>query len=296
MLTLGQPVFQESITVKDVKRIAQISFMEPELFWVTDFSGHEWHLRLGEKYKLILSDRKGKTNSQITDKCPLLFDYYSVNSDQELIFITLQKDIIKLSKDLKTRTTFLKNPDWRWQPWCLYCSHFTKDVLVGMTFFDFPYNEMVKETNTGKVTRYNRSGELIQTMQYLNTGQPLFRRPCIITENNNGDIVVSELHRIVVADRGGRFRFCYKGPPLGAVLHSYGICTDALSNILVTDDRTNSVQIIDRDGTFLSFLLTPKSIGFTKPGCLRFDMKTNLLWVGFLDRNTISVYKYITGK
>ena len=266
--------------------------MEPELFWVTDYCARD----MEEKKKLILSDIKGKTNSEITDECPLLFGYYSVNSDRELFFITFHRDIIKLSKDLKTRTTFLKNPDGHWQPSCLYCSHFTKDILVGMTFVNVPYSEMVKETNTGKVTRYSLSGELIQTMQYLNTGQPLYRMLCIITENNNGDIVVSESDRIVVTDRGGRFRFCYEGPPLGTVLHSNGICTDVMSNILVTDERTDSVQIIDRDGTFLLFLLTPMSIGFSRPGCLRFDMKTNLLWVGFLDRNTVSVYKYITGK
>lgn len=112
-----------------------------------------------------------------------------------------------------------------------------------------------------RVTRYNQIGQLTQTIQHDNTGQlTLYKNPYYITENNNGDVVVSdfEVHlsgAVVVLERGGRHRFSYTGHPSGSQLRPGGICTDALSHILVCDVRTYTLQMIDRDGQFLSHLL-----------------------------------------
>ena len=56
------------------------------------------------------------------------------------------------------------------------------------------------------------------------------------------------------------------------------------------------MQMIDKDGRFLSLLLTEESPGITCPVCLSYDVNTNFLWVGAMDRNTVSVYKYISGR
>nr|XP_034319989.1 tripartite motif-containing protein 2-like [Crassostrea gigas] len=188
---------------------------------------------------------------------------------------------------MKTTTTFRERTDSTWVPRCVYWSPSTGDLLVAM------YNN---DTKTGKVTRYNQSGQLTQTIQYHNTGRGLYSRPHYITENNNGDVVVSDYidimsGAVVVTERGGRHRFSYTGHPSGSVLGPQGICTDALSHILVCYGRT--VQMINKDGQFLSHLLT-KSQEMGSPWSLSYDVNTHRLWVGSLDNNKVCVYRYIT--
>lgn len=121
--------------------------------------------------------------------------------------------------------------------------------------------------------------------------------PHYITENNNGDVVVAdfdyELCDLVVTDGGGNDRFSYIGPPFGPRLEPHGVCTDALSHILVCDSGTNTVQIIDRDGQFLSHLLI-RPAGIFKLVSLRYDFNTHRLWVGSWYNNKVCVYRYIT--
>lgn len=162
-----------------------------------------------------------------------------MNSENELSYIDKNDYIIKLSKDLKTIRPFIIQTDSSWSPRCLCWSQSTGDILIGMY---------------GKVTRYNRTGELIKTIEHNNKGRKL--KPRYITENNNGDVVVSDFpHAVVVTDVEGRFRFSYTGHPLGSGLRPLGICTDPLSNILVCDRKTNTLQVIDKDGQFLLNLL-----------------------------------------
>eukprot|EP00105_Crassostrea_gigas_P026474 XP_011447453.2 PREDICTED: uncharacterized protein LOC105342260 isoform X1 [Crassostrea gigas] len=189
---------------------------------------------------------------------------------------------------MKTTTTFIERTDSTWEPWCVYWSPSTGDLLVAM------YNY---RTMTGKVTRYNQSGQLTQTIQYNNTGRGLYSDPLYITENKNGDVVVSdsESRAVVVTERGGRHRFSYTGPPSGSRLWPRGICTDALSHILVCDRYTKTVQMINKDGRFLSHLLTePQEMG--DPCSLSYDVNTHRLWVGSgsRDNNKVCVYRYIT--
>nr|XP_034319922.1 uncharacterized protein LOC117687466 [Crassostrea gigas] len=185
---------------------------------------------------------------------------------------------------MKTTTTFIERTDNTWEPRCVYWSPSTGDLLVGM------YRE---KPRTGKVTRYNQSGQLTQTIQSNNTGLGLYRKPNYITENNNGDVVVSDDDAVVVTDRGGRHRFSYTGPPSGSGLVPWGICTDALSHILVCDVRTNTVQMLDRDGQFLSHLLIRPS-GIFSPWGLSYDVITHRLWVGSGNNKTVVIYRYIT--
>lgn len=123
------------------------------------------------------------------------------------------------------------------------------------------------------------------------TGNELFKDPRYIAENNNGDIAVSDSETVViVTDRGGTHRFFYTGHPLGSKLMPRGICTDALSHILVCDQITETVQIIDIDGHFL--LTRPP--GILTPLSLSYDVYSHHLWVGSQFNNFVGVYKYIT--
>eukprot|EP00105_Crassostrea_gigas_P034486 XP_019918634.1 PREDICTED: RING finger protein nhl-1-like [Crassostrea gigas] len=189
---------------------------------------------------------------------------------------------------MKTTTTFIERTDSTWKPRCVYWSPSTGDLLVAMCNND---------TKTGKVTRYNQSGQLTQTIQNDNTDLGLYNLPHYITENNNGDVVVSDSFypsgAVVVTERGGRHRFSYTGHPSGSVLRPWGICSDALSHILVCDGKTKTVQMLDSDGQFLSHLLIRPS-GIFSPRSLSYDVNTHRLWVGSEDNNTVVIYRYIT--
>lgn len=144
---------------------------------------------------------------------------------------------------MNTTTTFIEAPYSTWTPGCVYWSPFTRDLLVGMN----NYRE-------GKVTRYNQSGELTQTISHDNSGLQLYNALTYVTENNNGEVVVSDETALVVTERGGRYRFSYTGHPSESGLYPCGICSDLLSQILVCDDKTKSVHMLNKDGQFLSYL------------------------------------------
>ncbi|XP_048729874.2 uncharacterized protein LOC125647222 [Ostrea edulis] len=159
-------------------------------------------------------------------------------------------------------------------------------------------------TSRGKVVVYDMEGkptqgvehssrESTQGVEHNSREITLYSYPCYITDNRNGDIIVSDYPgAVVVTERGGRHRFSYTGPPSGSGLTPRGICTDALSHILVCDENTHTVQMIDKDGHFL-FLLLTRQHGINGPYSLHYDDKTHLLWVGSEKTNTLSLDRYI---
>ncbi|XP_065939297.1 uncharacterized protein [Magallana gigas] len=268
----------QSLTVTGVGECYHISCVTSDRVWVSDWNN------------LMLTDTTGVPLHRVKDSCSgdIFGDgLHTVNSESELIYIDRKHNIKKLSKDMKTTTTFIQRTDSTWEPQCVYWSPSTGDLLVAMYNYD---------TKTGKVTRYNQSGRLTQTIQHDNTDLGLYREPLYITENNNGDVVVSDRvgssGAVVVTERGGRHRFSYTGHPSGSVIWPRGICTDPLSHILVCDDKTNTVQMIDRDGQFLSHLLT-KSQEMGGPRSLSYDVNIHRLWVGSWYNNKVCVYSYI---
>uniref|UniRef100_K1Q1E5 Tripartite motif-containing protein 3 n=1 Tax=Magallana gigas TaxID=29159 RepID=K1Q1E5_MAGGI len=270
---MSPPELLPSLTLTGVDRCYHISCVTSDRVWVSD------------RNKLMLTDTTGVPLHRVEDSCSYLYGdrgLHTVNSESELIYIDRNYNINKLSKDMKTTTTFIERTDFTWRPRCVYWSPSTGDLLVGM------YNY-----RTGKVTRYNQSGQLTQTIQNDNTGMGLYNIPCYITENNNRDVVVSDDDAVVVTERGGRHRFSYTGHPSGSRLWPRGICTDPLSHILVCDGRTETVQMLDRDGQFLSHLLIRPS-GIFSPWSLSYDVITHRLWVGSGNNNTVVIYRYIT--
>ena len=159
--------------------------------------------------------------------------------------------------------------------------------------------------------RYDSTGQHKQTIpEKINTTQTLYQMPKFVTENNNGDVVVSDFERgaVTVTSYEGIHRFSYKGPPLGSKLLPifplpdkdivpFGICTDALSNILVCDLLTETVQMLSQDGQFLKYLLrNPIQWSFPlTPIDLSYDVLTDCLWVIFKFgvKSELFVYRHI---
>ncbi|XP_078312201.1 uncharacterized protein LOC144617719 isoform X1 [Crassostrea virginica] len=277
---ISSPVLQKSLSMTDIERCFHISCVTPDRVWVSDYNN------------IILTDTA--TGKQLHSVEHPIFDSgtgkHTVNCDSELIYIDKDKNINKYSSDMKTTTTLIKHTDKTWTPRSVYCSPSSGDLLVGL------YRED-EDTHTGKVMRYDNTGKHKQTIpQNDNTPHDLYRYPYVITENNNGDVLVSDSLRgaVVVTSCEGVYRFSYTGPSRSELLPR-GICTDVMSHILVSDEYTDTVQMLDRDGQFLSYLLTRQSPGIHGPPLgLSYDVTNHVLWVGSsLDSNTLSVYRYI---
>ncbi|XP_078311651.1 uncharacterized protein LOC144618789 isoform X2 [Crassostrea virginica] len=275
---LSSPVVQKSLSVTGVECCYHISCVTPDHVWVSDV------------HNIILTDTAtGKQLHSVEHSLGDVTGKHTVNCKGELIYIDNEYNIIKLCNDMKTTTTLIKHTDTTWEPQCVYCSPSSGDLLVGMDRED---------TDTGKVMRYDNTGKYKQTIPHDdNTPHDLYKDPDYITENNNGDVLVSDWGRVVVTSGEGVHRFSYTGPPpSGSGLWPGGICTDVMSHILVSDLSTHTVQMLDRDGQFLSYVLTRQTPGMDyKPWSLSYDVTTHAVWVasGSGHNNTMSVCQHI---
>ncbi|XP_062608959.1 uncharacterized protein LOC134270729 [Saccostrea cucullata] len=277
------PVLHKTVKLKLPGHVTNISRLNSEQIWITTSSMHDFSTLA------VLTNAEGDILHQLRSEAYYVryseYGAHTVNIRGELIYIGTSNSIYKLSNDNKTRTTLKKGTD-PLKPLCVYSSHVDGHLLVGM----FSVFE-----NICTINRYNSLGQYIKTIQRDKKGQQLYRKPSYITENRNGDVIVSDRYRgVVVTDRGGGHRFSYTGPPSGSRsrLVPRGICTDALSNILVCYWITNTVHMIDKDGHFLSNILTGEQ-GINRPHSLNYDNKSHLLWVGSCGYNPLRVYRYI---
>lgn len=272
---VSNPKFHRYIQVKGVRGFSNISCMTSDLVWISDSFNN-----------LILTNKAGDTLHHRDDLCSE-YGSHTVNKENEFIYIDRSYNVVKLSKDMKRITIIIKKTDSAWIPRCICWSPSNRDLLLGM------YS---KDPRKGLVTRYSQSGKLTQIFLKDNTGLELYNDPRYITENKNGDVVVSDSifpGAVVAIDRYGKHRFSYTGHPPGSELMLWGICTDALLHILLCDKRTNTVHMINKDGQFLSHLLIRPSGIFIRHS-LSYDENTHRLWVGSENNNLVGVYRYIT--
>lgn len=204
-----------------------------------------------------------------------LLDVEDEMSDFDLMNKT-NEDLKSLQDDLLQNCEF--DNDSRWIPKCLHCSPYTGDVLVGMQQI---FSRRKYLTN-GRIDRYEYPGRLKKK------GPVRYYNPLYVVENNNGDIVVSDDRwRVVGTDHEGKDRFKLYG------LRPYGICTDALSHILVCAIQTSTVQVFDKNGVFLRHLLL-RQPGLISPCFLAYDINTYQLWVWSDLNKRVCVYNYLT--
>lgn len=269
---LSDPLLKNSITGVKGIRCSHISHVTSDLLWVSD-----------DKNNLTQINKRGENLYHINDLYSgVLSSSHTVNNDSELIYINSNFKIQKLSKNFKTKTS-VKIDINDWTPICVYWSRATEDLLVGMKLF-----------KSGKVVRYSQTGKLTQTIRHTNTGRELYSLPYFITENRNGDILVScSLHALVATDRNGEFLFSYRGNNPKSRIWAHGLCTDVHLHIFVCDLMNNSVHVIDKDGQFLSFLFI-RPLGILQPCSLSYDITTHCIWVGSYHNNSISVYTYLS--
>ncbi|XP_062570013.1 uncharacterized protein LOC134232059 [Saccostrea cucullata] len=256
-----------------------ISFVTSDRLWVSDGRS------------LILTNSKGNNLHHLSDASEY-YGVHTVNSAGELIYVDKDWNINKLSVDNTTKSTLIKRTDL-WEPWCICHSASSRDLLVMMRYDT--RNPAITLSDV-KVIRYNSTLQPIQTVQYHRTGKPLYHDPVYITVNRNGDIVVSDIwNGVVVTDREGKYRFTYTGPPEGlsfGIFMPCGICVDTLLNILLSGRLDQTIQMINKDGLFLSILST-KQDGMVEPLGLGYDEENHLVWFGSGKTNRLCVYRHI---
>lgn len=275
---MSDPELILSFTIRGLEFCNHITCVTSNLAWISD----ENHLILTNnadhtiKRLFFFKDRQGD---------------HTINSNNELIYIDDKNNIMILSNEMETPITFIESTIFLVIPTCIIWSPYTGDLLVGM---------LDCNTQTGHIIRYNQIGKETQIIHRDNTGEELYNHPRYITENNNGDIGVCDYGvddncgAVVVTEGEGIHRFSYTGHPSGSEFQPRGICTDVLSHILVCDDLTETIQILSKDGQFLSNLRTRKSLRYEiSPYCLGYDVKTNFLWVGSNGEHDVCVYRYL---
>jgi sugar lactone lactonase YvrE len=236
--------------------------------WASDWYG-----------KLVQTDLQGNQLQKIQTSGRYT-GYHTVTQDGELIFSDGDNKVIKKITQGNKITEIIKTAGWfqAWTPLCIHSSHINGDILVGM-----------RKDGEAKVTRYNKTGKELQNIQRDNKGQGLYSNPHYITENINGDVCVSDYGKktVVVVNKSGPHRFSYTGQ--GSEFYPFGICTDVLGHILVCD--SNTVDLLDQDGQFLSLLLTPQH-RVRNPRSVCVDDENNL-YVGQYNTDTVTVYRYL---
>ncbi|XP_065929133.1 tripartite motif-containing protein 2-like [Magallana gigas] len=249
-----------------VDRVHHVSLGKSGRLWVSNGSGTLVQTDL-QGYQL----QKIQTSGQIEG-------YHTVTQEGDLIYTDIDNKVINRITPENTIIEFIKTE--LWVPLSIHSSHINGDILVGM-----------RKNGAGKVTRYKKTGTLIQNIECDNKGQKLYDIPHNITENLNSDICTSDKGKraVVVVDKAGQHRFSYKGQ--GALFYPRGVCTDVLGHILVCDYYSDTVYLLDQDGQFLCILLT-KQQGVNDPYSVCVDDENNLI-LGEKNTNTVTVYKYL---
>ncbi|XP_062570096.1 uncharacterized protein LOC134281066 [Saccostrea cucullata] len=286
---LKRPLLHKTLSVPGTHCCRRISFVTSDRIWVNDYGTNLFLIDCTGNILLHRRDVQNDCRGSLT-----------VSPSGELIFIDLDFNISKLCKDNKTKVIFMHEFELL-KPWDIYCSTTSGNLLVLLKRCDHSYFKCEEAL----VMILNTLGQLAQIIQFdIVSGQKLFNNPELITENRNGDVIVSdtiyrnyyEFSCLVVTDSKGNHRFTYHGPTIDSKLslEPWGICTDSLSNILIADLITSTVQMINKDGNFISLLLT-KEHGISYPWGLNYDDKTHLLWVGSDDK-TLRVFRHIDRK
>ncbi|XP_048745345.2 uncharacterized protein LOC125658222 [Ostrea edulis] len=269
-ISIGSPVkcLRFDMPAKDLR---QISCVSVDKVWVGDNEG-----------QIMLMEKTGNKLDEIKTDSSSMWGYHAVTYDGDLLYIDKSNNSIKkYTSDRKLKTTTVITTTGKWWPLCVYSSHRTGDILVGM----------IKDNNNKRVVRYNKEGRELWQSQYDAQGQPLYDYPKYITENVNGDICTSDggsNEAVVVVDRDGNHRFSYRGRQDESKFNPYGICTDVHGRILVIVKQA-SVHMIDQNGEFITVLLT-RDHGIFNDSGLCTDSDNNIWLCG---DNGVKMYKYL---
>nr|XP_011454001.2 uncharacterized protein LOC105346916 [Crassostrea gigas] len=122
-----------------------------------------------------------------------------------------------------------------------------------------------------KVVRYSSTGTVLQEIQYDSQCQPLYKQAVYITENVNGDIIVTDWKKkvVIAVDRLGIFRYSYSEKD--SDFKPSSVATDSVGHVIVTEFPRHKIHILDRDGRFLRYIIPDGGIKDPRGVCILGD-------------------------
>lgn len=154
----------------------------------------------------------------------------------------------------------------------------------------------LRSENDSKVIRFSKNGIIQQTIQLNKDKSLLFNLPSRLTETLDGDIWVLEGNdkSLVIVDKDGRRKFCYKGPPGVRMFNTFNpFCTqlDEEGHIFVSDYANDIVYMVNQDGHLLKHILTKWQHGIMRPDAIGYDKWDKQLWISGM-HGKIYIVKY----
>ncbi|XP_022304288.2 uncharacterized protein LOC111111540 [Crassostrea virginica] len=243
----------------------------------------------GENQTITRIDIHGIVKNTVTNRGKTGLSGISVTRERELMQSDRDRRTVNIVRNGMPEICFTTPEDW--SPKRLCCSR-SGEIFVHICKLN------IRATYTNKIIRYQ--GQSIQ-QEICNDrhGNLIFKDgsdSLFITENNNGDICVSDTNAntVVVVDKWGRVQYSYDGikAKKKGSFHPRGIVTDVLSNIIVADINNECLHILDQNGLFLRCIDDCK---LEKPFALSVDSDWRL-WVGFFNSRKIRVIEYLKNK
>ncbi|XP_078330469.1 uncharacterized protein LOC144624508 [Crassostrea virginica] len=201
----------------------------------------------GQNKHIKRIDIHGTVRGTVTAKCLSCPSGISVTREMELIYSASNSKTVNIVRDGKSKTLITTPQDWT--PKRLCCTRFG-DILVHVY-------KGIDPQRKNKIIRY-QGQNIEQDIIKHGQGNPIFKdgsHPLFMSENNNGDVCVSDANAntVVVVDNTGRVRFRYYGTQARRKksFDPGDIVTDALSQIIVSDFNNNCLHILDKNGQFL---------------------------------------------
>ncbi|XP_048780798.2 uncharacterized protein LOC125683563 [Ostrea edulis] len=256
----------------NVNPLYRVACMESDRAWIS-----------GRDKMIQCIDIYGTVQDTVTSTC---FDFptdITVNRQGELIYCDSAHRTVNIVRQGKTET--LITTPRGWHPKGLCCSR-AGDILVSMVTTDYSQYKIVRHQGqrvTQEIDKDEDGNPIYQGGDYL----------VFVTENNNGDIVVSNINDrvVVVVDRTGKVRFRYREKPPGGQqpFCPEQLVTDSVGHIIVVDQLNHCLHILDQNGHLLRCV---DNCGLYKPFGLSVDSEGRL-WVGQYDSSEVKVIQYM---
>ena len=191
----------------------------------------------GRSKQLKLFDLHGKIQRTLNVPCTKL--YICMHESQVVFSDTTNKAIQQISQDNAVVTLFKTG---NWKPYGITDTTFGQLLVC------------LRKDDQSKVVRYSGIYSVLQEIQYNSQCQPLYEAAWYITENINGDIIVSDYKKdaIVAVDRLGIFRYIYSGTNNDLDVGS--VANDSKGLVFVADCKGDKIHILDGDGNFLQYI------------------------------------------
>nr|XP_022316819.1 uncharacterized protein LOC111120395 [Crassostrea virginica] len=268
-ITYSARTEKKTLNVPELTSIRHISCLATNRVWISDNT------------RLICINLE---NMEKLHKVSVPKDSYgchTVNDKDELFFIDIDQQIVKLSNNLQECHPVLKVTK-PWEPISVHISTMTNTLLIGM----------IIPLTKARVVRQSGSGQEEGDLEDVSDAHELYEAPAYITENKNGDVIVSDYKKkaVIAVSSSGRHRFSYRGPPLGHFeeLWPRGVCIDNQANILVSNFNSRSgaeLHVLDKDGHVLKMVVL--DVNLKKLFGMGSDLVKKTFMVGSSSDNTL---------